>query len=260
MKKIILAIATNYIASILIAQNVGVGVAVPTQKLDIAGNLKVSGAIMPGGQAGTAGQVLTSTGIGTAPLWANTAYTGGGRFWITINNNSRSTASSTGRGNWNLDGAANETSQTDSLDFTAFNETGTDFTINNPGLTNNYITVNKTGLYHFEGVLRYFVTSSLSVNMLPRATLDFLANQPTGADLSLLLIEDPMDKTGGSETNSAANNYNYTAKFSINIHLLANSVIVFKTGFNLLRYPSGTDLIAMGVSQGGYMSGQFVAE
>ncbi len=260
MKKVAVILLALCVFKNTIAQNVGIGITIPTQKLDVVGNVKLSGALMPGGVAGTAGQVLTSNGANTAPEWANTAYTGAGRFWIIPTNNTRSTGSSTGRGGWNLDGTANETSQTDSLDYGSSNVSGSDFTISNPGTVNNFITVNKTGLYHFEGVLRYFVTSTLSVSMLPRVTLDFLANQPTGADLSLILAEDPMDKTGGSETSSAANNYNYTAKFSINIHLLANTTVTFRTGFNLLRFPGSTDLIAMGVSQGGYISGHFVAE
>lgn len=260
MKKVAFFLFAFIISANLTAQNVGIGVTAPTQKLDVAGNIKLSGALMPGGTAGTTGQVLTSNGANNAPAWANTAYSGTGRFWIIPTNNSRSTGSFAGRGGWNLDGAANETTQTDSLDYGSSNVSGTDFTISNPGTVNNFITVNKTGLYHFEGVLRYFVTSTLSVAMLPRATLDLLANQPTGADLSLILIEDPMDKTGGSETSSSANNFNYTAKFSINIHLLANTTVTFRTGFNLLRYPGAADLIAMGVSQGGYISGHFIAE
>ena len=260
MKQLIVIIALVINGITIAAQNVGIGTSSPAQKLDVAGNIKLTGAIMPNGIAGTAGQVLTSAGAGAAATWESTAYTGAGRFWIIPTNNSRSTGSFSGRGGWNLDGAANETTQTDSLDFGSTNESGTDFTINNPGLVNNYVTVNRTGLYHFEGVLRYFVTSTLSINMLPRATLDFLANQPSSSDLSLILLEDPMDKTGGSETANSSNNYNYTAKFQFNIHLQAGSTITFRTGFNLLRFPSGTDLIAMGVSSGGYISGHFVAE
>jgi hypothetical protein len=240
--------------------NVGVGNTSPAQKLDVSGNLRVSGAIMPNGDAGATGEVLTSNGAGNAPTWQSLAAPGGGKFWIIPANNSRSTGSSSGRGGWNLDAGANLTTQTDSLDYGSTNESGTDFTISNPGITGNFITVNRTGLYHFEGVIRYFVTSNLSVNMLPRTTLDFLANQPSGADLNLILNEDPLDKTGGAETGNGANNYNSTVKFQFNIHLLAGTTCTFRTGLNLLRFPSGTDLIAMGVSQGGYISGYFIAE
>jgi len=51
--------------------NVGIGTSSPSEKLDIAGNLKFSGAIMPGGNAGTSGYVLTSQGPGVAPTWTD---------------------------------------------------------------------------------------------------------------------------------------------------------------------------------------------
>jgi hypothetical protein len=51
--------------------NVGIGGIIPTEKLDVGGNLKVSGAIMPNNIAGTNGQVLTSAGVGVAPTWNN---------------------------------------------------------------------------------------------------------------------------------------------------------------------------------------------
>ncbi len=242
------------------AQNVGIGIVTPTQKLDVVGNIKLSGALMPGGTAGATGQVLVSNGAGLSPTWENTAYSGAGRFWITVANNSRSTSSFTGRGGWIIDGATNPASQDDSLDYLSSNETGTDFTISNPGLVNNFITVNRTGLYHFEGTIRYFATSTLSVIMLPRATLSFVANQPTSPDLNFLLLEDPLDKTGGSETSSAGNTYNLTGKFQLNIHLQAGTTCTFITGFNLLRFPSGTDLIALGISQNTLISGHFIAE
>lgn len=52
--------------------NVGIGktAASATQKLDVQGNVKFSGALMPGGSAGTSGQVLTSQGSSAAPIWA----------------------------------------------------------------------------------------------------------------------------------------------------------------------------------------------
>jgi hypothetical protein len=51
--------------------NVGIGTATPTEKLDLTGNVKFSGALMPNNTAGTAGQVLVSNGAGSAPNWVN---------------------------------------------------------------------------------------------------------------------------------------------------------------------------------------------
>lgn len=48
---------------------IGIGQPTPTEKLDVAGNLKVSGAFMPNNLAGTTGQILTSAGTGVAPTW-----------------------------------------------------------------------------------------------------------------------------------------------------------------------------------------------
>lgn len=49
--------------------NFGIGNSSPTEKLDVTGNLKISGALMPNDLAGTTGQVLTSAGTGVAPTW-----------------------------------------------------------------------------------------------------------------------------------------------------------------------------------------------
>ncbi|THU32073.1 hypothetical protein FAM09_28240 [Niastella caeni] len=51
------------------AGKVGIGNTNPAEVLDVTGNLRFSGALMPGGSAGTAGYVLTSGGAGSAPAW-----------------------------------------------------------------------------------------------------------------------------------------------------------------------------------------------
>lgn len=57
--------------------NVGIASPTPTERLDVTGNLKFSGALMPNNLPGTAGQVLTSAGPGLAPTWQPA---GGGGF------------------------------------------------------------------------------------------------------------------------------------------------------------------------------------
>ncbi len=49
--------------------HVGIGIANPSEVLDVAGNVQFSGALMPSGNAGSAGQVLVSQGPGLAPQW-----------------------------------------------------------------------------------------------------------------------------------------------------------------------------------------------
>ena len=49
--------------------NVGLGKSSPAERLDVNGNVRFSGALMPSGVAGASGQLLKSNGIGVAPSW-----------------------------------------------------------------------------------------------------------------------------------------------------------------------------------------------
>ena len=49
--------------------NLGIGNGAPSQKLDVTGNIKFSGALMPNNLSGTAGYFLTSNGAVSAPTW-----------------------------------------------------------------------------------------------------------------------------------------------------------------------------------------------
>jgi hypothetical protein len=53
--------------------NVGIANTSPSEKLDVTGNIRFSGALMPNNSAGTSGYVLRSNGGGTAPSWINFA-------------------------------------------------------------------------------------------------------------------------------------------------------------------------------------------
>jgi hypothetical protein len=55
--------------------NTGIGNNNPTQRLDVVGNVKFSGALMPNNTAGTSGQVLISGGAGIAPTWGSSTNT-----------------------------------------------------------------------------------------------------------------------------------------------------------------------------------------
>jgi|GEM_PF-1406848 len=71
-----------YYASGNTAATVGIGTTQPAEALDIVGNFRFSGALMPNGVAGNAGQVLRSAGA-AAPTWVNYAT---GNFWTTWGN------------------------------------------------------------------------------------------------------------------------------------------------------------------------------
>jgi|GEM_PF-6574275 len=51
------------------AGNVGIGTSTPSDKLHVAGNVNISGTLKFDGNAGTSGQVLTSSGSITSPVW-----------------------------------------------------------------------------------------------------------------------------------------------------------------------------------------------
>ena len=51
--------------------NIGINTNAPSQRLHVVGNFYLTGAFMPGGNAGTSGYILTSAGAGTAPTWNN---------------------------------------------------------------------------------------------------------------------------------------------------------------------------------------------
>jgi len=51
--------------------NLGIVNSNPTERLDVNGNVKFSGALMPNNSAGTSGQVLKSNGPGVAPGWVS---------------------------------------------------------------------------------------------------------------------------------------------------------------------------------------------
>ncbi|HET6400477.1 MAG TPA: hypothetical protein VFH95_03675 [Candidatus Kapabacteria bacterium] len=60
----------------------GVGNVSPSEVLDITGNLKFSGALMPNNLPGTSGYVLASTGSSSAPVWSAAS----NLYWSTLGN------------------------------------------------------------------------------------------------------------------------------------------------------------------------------
>ena len=106
--------------------------------------------------------------------------------------------------------------------------------------------------------MRMFVTNLESVTILPRTTIKIRANRLAGTDPDCYLVEELLAITGNSSSNAPSQQFDLLARFSIDLQLETGTNAVFMTGFNLLRLTS--PLIAIGITQEGFLSGYFVAE
>ena len=70
MKNIILFLIISLFQLLAYTQNVGIDNPTPLERLDVNGNIRLSGEIRPGGAAGQNGQVLMNNGAG-GMQWAN---------------------------------------------------------------------------------------------------------------------------------------------------------------------------------------------
>jgi hypothetical protein len=231
----------------LMAQNIGIGTTNPTQKLDVEGNLKLSGAIMPGGNAGTAGQVLVSNGLHAAPVWQTLQTTGSSRFLVTTAANSNSA----GRQGFNAN--TGSSIQDDSLDLgTVRYIAGPDFTVFNTGTVNNHIQIANDGLYHFEGQIPFFLNHS-STTLKPVHSLSMFFVLPAENTGRIIINDEPLSITG----TVAGIQYSKAVPFMMNVYITAGAKIYFVTQFeNLTNYPYSS----IGVTAGGYISGYRISD
>jgi hypothetical protein len=83
----ILGFSTNSLERIRINPlgHVGINNPAPAQPLDVGGNVRFSGALMPAGNAGNSGNILVSQGPGNPPVWSNVQY-GNNAHSVTLNN------------------------------------------------------------------------------------------------------------------------------------------------------------------------------
>lgn len=192
-----------YVASFRGNGFVGIRNPGPAYPLDVSGDINTTGAIRLNGNAGTAGQVLTSSGAGD-PIWQNAALTNNVRFAVNINHTittGHSLAPFT----------------------TIYNLATADVTIGS-----NIITVDRAGLYHFDIYFRAGFSDDDGVSYLNYYF------SPSGT-LPELLRDEAMPPPGAS--GFTRKNYH----FSLDVHLAAGSTISLG-GYHVLA-TSSTGLV-----------------
>jgi hypothetical protein len=88
---------------------VGIGNTSPAEVLDVTGNVRFTGTLLPAGSAGTAGQILQSNGSASAPSWVAPGTVVGSSTWILDGNNVASARSIGTTSNFDLPFITNNT-------------------------------------------------------------------------------------------------------------------------------------------------------
>jgi hypothetical protein len=212
------------------------------QELGIS-NINATGKLKVNGNAGTPGQVLTSNGAAASPTW-NTSTSPpvfGGKFLITqgvVNN------TTTQPGNLFEIGPTVSFTQTAFIDFSAINyNTNNDIAID---LVNDRLTINRSGLYHFEGLVRYFVDFNGSVPLPPKGAIGF----KVGSSSVVLTNEGFLYEERNTQFANGIS-------FKMDIYLLATQTIKF--GVQIFSNNLG-NAQGLGITSGSAISGYFVSE
>ena len=209
----------GYFQGILrVNDRLGLGVTNPTEKLDVNGNINLTGVLKVNGSAGTAGQVLTSNGAGD-PQWKNAAYSNNSRFAADIPVTS---------GDVNLPYIA------------IYNLNPADVTI-----AGTSITINKTGLWHFEG----YTNSRIG-----------FSSTPPGQSIDAYLYADGefyyyMDNGSMNRVLSESATWSRFQNFSNDIYITAPAIVYLSVGMT----SSGSPTILF-YSTRGLISGYLISE
>lgn len=164
----------------------------------ITGNTNIGGQLQLNGNPGTAGQILTSKGA-AAPVWTNAAFSNTTRFAASIP----------------------RTFEPNPLLYSViYNINTTDVTI-----SGSTITINKSGLYHFEGVLEAEAVFGTQAPAYLSLNSSFFADGH-GYDITNFAAMD-YDNTGGSNWT-----YRKTLRFANDVHISAPATVSVGASIN----------------------------
>jgi hypothetical protein len=211
------------------------------QELGIS-NINATGKLKVNGNAGTGGQVLASNSTNPPVSTSISSNTAGGKFLIKQGTVSPTTNQAN---NFFVIGPNAPATQTAFIDFISQDyNTSSDVTID---LANDLITINRTGIYHFEGMVGYLTNFSSIPQSPPIASLGV----KIGNNSVLLIDETPLQNGIGS---AFAN----TISFKLDKYLVANQTIKFEVGISGSNFKSNLVLIA--ILNGYSIKGQFMRD
>lgn len=207
--------------------NVGIGLVNPSYKLDVNGDINLTGALRANGATGTARQVLTSNGATGAPEWKNAAYSNNIRFAVEM--------------------SAIHTTPGTSITGLTFGAVQYNLSPADVSISTTNITINKAGLYHFEGFLHNRINFSSTVPN-PSVTVGI-----TAGSFSFDMVRDQtMNSFLGSGT------YAFTVRFNVDIYIPAPGIVDIRRVFALTT--SGTGALYESSSSTGIFTGYLISE
>jgi hypothetical protein len=204
------------------AGNVGIGNTSPAYRLDVNGDMNVTGALRIDGSSGTTGQVLTSNGV-SDPTWANAAYGNNTRFGVLFIQNAGSR-----------------------FGYAVISNTLYNLNTSDVAIGTSSITINKTGLYHFDLDMKSTLVYSTPTTAYPNQQLIFYFGLP----YPITPIDERMDIYY-----NASVRWDGHAKTSVEVYITAPAILQF---FHSLGTGGGETVTSYFVN--GFVMGHLISE